>query len=118
MIQLLKLFWSCVRTTPLFYIALGVTLFLFPGSQFESFESLPSKFGFFFSLGMLVATLFFCYRDAERHFQLQEQINAGCEEAKRTGRTVEIETINGVIWIQPPGDDEEEEEDKPDKPEH
>ena len=108
MTDLLKLFWSAVRTTPLFYIALGVTLFLFPWSQFEFFESPPSRYGFFFSLGVLVATLFFCYRDAERHFQLQEQINAGCEEANRTGRTVEIETINGTIWIQPSGEDDDE----------
>lgn len=113
MMHLLKLFWSCLRTTPLFYITLGAVLFLFPGSQFEFFESLPSRFGFFFSLGMLVATLFFCYRDAERHFQLQEQINAGCEEANRIGRTVEIETINGTIWIQPSGDSDDDEKNTP-----
>jgi hypothetical protein len=108
MIELIKLFWSSLRTTPLFYIALGASLFLFPWSQFDFFESLPFRYGFFFSLGVLVATLFFCYRDAERHFQLQEQINAGCEEASRTGRTVEIETINGTIWIQPSGEDDDE----------
>jgi hypothetical protein len=108
MIELIKLFWSSLRTTPLFYIALGASLFLFPWSKFEFFESPPSRYGFFFSLGVLVATLFFCYRDAERHFQLQEQINAGCEEANRTGRTVEIETINGTIWIQPSGEDDDE----------
>ena len=108
MTELLKLFWSSLRTTPLFYIALGALLFLFPWSQFEFFESPPSRYGFFFSLGVLVATLFFCYRDAERHFQLQEQINAGCEEANRTGRTLEIETINGTIWIQPSGEDDDE----------
>ena len=105
MTELLKLFWSSLRTTPLFYIASGASLLLFPWSQFEFFESLPSRYGSFFSLGVLTATLFFCYRDAERHFALQEQITAACEEANRTGRTVEVETINGTIWVQPSGED-------------